>query len=116
VGLKRELQFIDLDHAAGDITSDFVGSKTWYDDNLDRTLGELAKAASELGLDGDLIRVELKDEAERLAKDLYDTATGEFRDDVKAAFSRMEKYEKFGGVDAVENIKQNIIAFAEETY
>lgn len=91
-------------------------SKTYYDDALDRALGELATSAAELDIEnGDKtkIRERLLEEATKMAQEHWDgnSVTG-----LQSVFLSMEKFQKHGDVPAVSNMRDNIEFFAKEQY
>lgn len=47
----------DLDRAGGDLQGEWVGNLSQYEDTLDRTLGEMEKAATALGVQMDRVEV-----------------------------------------------------------
>jgi hypothetical protein len=68
--------FHDIDHSAGDITGEFVGKKTSYDDSLDRVLGELHRSAQYV-VEGDEseVRERMLERAREIAQQHQSTGT-----------------------------------------
>lgn len=59
----------------------------------------------------------MKQEAEKLAKDYYDTSDGTFSQKWELQIKpKLKEYEKFANVTVVKNLEQNIKMFAEGNY
>jgi len=88
----------DLDRAAGDITGDWVGNLTSYDDTLDRILGELETSANALGVStGQGFRETVIEQAEEIASDI----DGSTMDEIHADVAEIDE-------DFAETIRMNI--------
>jgi len=115
-----EIQFIDLDHGAGDMDSPSPGSKTQYDDALDRTLGELWKSAKALGLNDIVNEKDFRENvllaATSQAQRLYDSNADNFTVSGTNIIKEMESYDKKVTKGLLKNIKSNIKKFANKDY
>jgi hypothetical protein len=102
---------IDIDHSAGDMGSDFTGNKSWYDNAVDRALGELAKSADALGFDGEEMRQKILNRAEMIAKEhVEETSVGHsVSDEVGKALKAADEYDE----DLALNVHDNLIKFAK---
>lgn len=109
---EGNVHMVDIDHSAGDITSDFTGQKGWYDDMLDRILGELEDTAGSLGVQEPDIRDKIMERAAEIAQQHYDPEAdiGGYEAEMISALSTVddEYGEKFA-----ENISDNIKNLAE---
>lgn len=64
-----DVVFHDIDHSAGDIAGDFVGQKSYYDNAIDRVLGELYRSAKYVSDEDEAtVKQNMLDAAEALAK------------------------------------------------
>lgn len=105
-----DLVFHDVDHAAGDVTSDFVGEKTWYDSAIDRVLGELWRSGKHVVTD------DKQDAKQRMLATAQEVARrfvaddGSLADDLAAVVT-----EDASGYDSdlASNVVNNVINLAE---
>lgn len=103
-----DLVFHDIDHAAGDISSDFVGEKGQYDDALDRVLGELYRSATQvIDDDEEAVKQKMLDSAVELAEEHANTGANSTNDDGFETFAECVD-EKAGEVDDEEGFCASI--------
>lgn len=84
-----DLVFHDIDHSAGDITSDFVGNKPHYDDAIDRVLGELARSGEHVVDDTkEEMKQKMLERAQEKAQELTEdgAVVGEAKEAIKSAY------------------------------
>jgi hypothetical protein len=100
---EGDLVFHDIDHSAGDITSDFVGNKPQYDSAIDRVLGELTRSGQYV-VDDD--KEEMKQKMLEHAKEKAQEVNG--TEELNDALSEAQAYNE----DHVGNVASNVTRLA----
>jgi hypothetical protein len=102
-----DVVFHDVDHAAGDLGSLWTGEKGYYDDNLDRTLGELWRSAQYVVDDDETAAKEKMFEA---ARNIAQEAVEDYEpEEGNALYEALQRASDMGGDhDYSSNVWKNI--------